>query len=405
MWSRRRSQRRPRSDDTTLELRALLDFGASGARAMLVAVGSSSVEILGYGEAAGDGRAMRRDYVSNLAEEALSTAEEETTRYRALPAIADVATIGVSGPNLVMEPIVLRLPRQTSEQSLERHEVVSAFGRVRRRIEEQREAVASAQKVPQTIIGSELVGLYVGASGVKELPGPNGTPLAVAACGFILPDAQLDLTNAVAADLELEVGGVVPVLQAVGHALPVSDAVVLEVGHTHTGIGLVENRRLSHSRTISYGGANFTNSIQAALRISSRAAEVAKHRYALGHGSTEGRRQVATALESGITNWLQMVANELEIVAGQAPLPPQIFLFGGGSRLPTLSRELRDQRWSPDLFEQSPSVDTLYPHQLERLRDEHGTLQTVDQVGVAALGAWLAREPDELEQLLRQDNG
>lgn len=398
-----RSRRRSRSDDTTLELRALLDLGASGARAMLVAVQSDSVEVLGYGRTAGDGRAMRREFVSDLAEEALGAAEQETTRYRALPAIADVGLIGVSGPHLTAEPIVLRLPRQMSEEPLERHEIVTAFGRVRRRIEEQRDALASEQKVPQTIIGSEVVGLYVDVHEVKGLPGPAGTPLAAATCGFILPDAQIDALNAVAADLELELVDMVPALQAVGRALPISDAVILDVGHTHTGVAVVEGRRLSHSRSISYGGASFTNSIQTALGISGRAAEVAKHRFALGQGSDEGRHQVATALASGIANWVEMVAQELAIVAGQAPLPEQIFLFGGGSRLPALLTELRTYKWPSELFEHPPSVDTLYPHQLQRIRDPHGLLQTVDQVGVAALGAWLTREPNEFEHILQQE--
>lgn len=401
-WSQVRSQRRPRSDNTSQELRALLDFGASGARAVLAAVQPDGVEILAYGLASGDGRALRRDNVSELAETALSAAEEETTRYRALPAMADIGIMGVSGLHLRTEPIVLRLPRQMAEESLERQEVATAFGRVRRQMEEQRQRLAAEHKVPQTIIGAELIGLAVDIQRIRDLPGPPGTPLTVAACAFILPDAEIDLLNAVAADLELELAGTVPTLQAVARALPISDAIIVDIGRNHTGIGLVESRRLSHSRNIAYGGLHFTNSIQTALRISARAAEIAKQRYALGHGSDEGRHQVSVALQSGIATWIEKVTQELEVIAGQAPLPPQIFVFGGGSRLPALLTVLRNQHWPADLFEKAPAVETLYPHQLQFIRDPHGTLHTVDQVGIAALAAWLAHEPDEFERMLQQ---
>lgn len=395
-------RRRRRRTETSRTLRALLDFGASGARAVLTALTDGEAEILASGAASGEGRAIRQKEIAHLGETALSTAEAETTRYRALPAIADEAIIGVSGTLLQSVPIVLRIPRHIPDEPLSHEEVRQVFARIRRQVQEHRHRLEAEDRVTYHILGTELIGVVVDTEQVRGLPGPMGTPLAIATCSFLWPKTGLDLMIDVTTTLDLELAGVVPVLQAVARALPVSDAVILDIGHEHTGIGLVEGRRLSHSSVISWGGLQFTETIRQRLPISQKAASVAKHRYALGHGSPVGRHQIATTLMAGITTWCRLLEQELERLAGQIPLPPQVLLFGGGSRIPDLQKQLQDHRWPMSVFESAPTVEHLYPYQLRNVQDPNGTLQTLDQVGVAALAAWAARTPTELEQLLEE---
>lgn len=396
----RRRSHVPSAAEAPSNLRALLDFGASGARAMLVAVRSDGVEVLAYGTSDGDGRAVRREHLRDLAEAALSTAERETTRYRALPAIADVATVGLSGPLLAAEPVVLRLPRRCSEDTVDREELTAAFKRVGRQIDDRIRELETERRVPYRLVATELIGVAVDIKKVDTLPGPSGTPLAVATCAFAWPDARLRLLEEVVADLELELAGVVPTLQAVARAVPVADAVLVEVGHTQTGIGLVEGHRLGHAASVARGGDHFTASICSRLPLSIRAAAVAKHRYALGHGGDEGRQQIGTALASGLEEWTAAVVEQLERLAGQAPLPPHVFLYGGGSRLSEVLVALRTHDWPTTLFQRTPEVEYLYPHQVRGIDDSNGVLHRLDQVGIAALAAWTAHEPNEFEQLL-----
>jgi hypothetical protein len=116
----RRRPTRAKSASTPTEVRAILDFGASGARAAIVGVTPQAVEILGVGGVMGQsgiarpGHAMRRDELGLLVESALSRAEQATVQYVAdLPIAADDALVGLTGSYLKAESHVSICPAPT----------------------------------------------------------------------------------------------------------------------------------------------------------------------------------------------------------------------------------------------------------------------------------------------------
>ncbi|MDQ7030035.1 MAG: hypothetical protein Q9O62_09800 [Ardenticatenia bacterium] len=386
--------------------RALLDFGASGARALLVEMTPDGAEVLGYGTAAGKtgfvepGHAVRRDVILRLAETALTAAEQETTRYNALPAIADAALVCVSGPLLETVPVVLDVKRERPRTPLSAEEFERAWKRICRRVIDRVHELETEDHVRRRLVTVEFVGAAVGSRQLVTFPGPAGTTLSVAACGFTWPETGLDVLHQVVADLELELMEVVPALQAVARVLPVAEAVLVDVGQVHTAIGLVEHHRLSRSADVLKGGHFFTARIRAALRISERAAEVAKRQYALGHGAPDARARLADVLEAAVEDWADEVEQVLIRLAASVPLPPRIYIFGGGGRLPEILSVLRRRNWtSPLPFPTRPAVDRLLPNRLHGTRDPHGLLQTPEQVAIAALAAWTAYRPDDVEEV------
>ncbi len=389
--------------------RALLDFGTSSARAVLVEVTPEGAEVLGYGTASGEtglaepGRAARRDALLHVAESALTAAERETTQSSALPAIADVALVALGGPLLETFPLVFEVKREASDQPLSLEEFEQVWKRVCRLVLDRVGEREAEDRVRRRPVGVEFVGAAVGRRQVIGLPGPAGAPLGIAACGFAWPEAGLDVVTQVVADLDLELSGLVPALQAVARALPVPEAVLLDVGHSHTAVGLVEHHRLSRATSVPLGGRAFTEHVRRALRISMRAAEVAKCQYALGHGAPDARARLAGVLERAAEEWADQVEGALIRLAASVPLPPRVYIFGGGGRLPELLAVLRRRNWtSPLPFPTRPAVDRLYPNRLHGLRDPRGLLQGPDQVTIAALAAWAAYRPDEMEQVAQR---
>lgn len=395
--------------DETRQRRALLDFGTSGARALLVEVTPEGAEVLGYGITSGKVERDELGYVGppeairEAFEKALTAAEQETARTRALPAIADVALVALGTPLLEAVPVVFEVRREEPQAPLSQEEFERVWKRVARLVLDrigEREAEDHVRRQP---VGIEFVGGAVGRRPLVSLPGPPGTPFTVAACGFAWPEVSFGLLEQVVVELDLELAETVPAFQAVARALPVPEAVVLDVGRSHTGIGLVERHRLSRAESIPLGGQMFTARVREALRISWRAAEVAKRQYALGYGAPDARARLASVLEAAVEEWADEVEQALIRLAASVPLPPRIYVFGGSGRLPEVLSVLRRRNWtSPLPFPSRPAVDRLYPNRLHGIRDPQGFLQGPDQVPLAALAAWTAYRPDQVEHIARR---
>lgn len=444
-WRQRRRPRRPRtgasapgftllspppswggqeggSDTRPGRLYAVLEFGASGARAALVRRAGATAEVLAVAQASGPGAIARpgvvvhHERLAHLAERALSTAEHLAAGIEIVPVIADEAIVGLSGPMLDAELTVMHFPRRRAHEPVSERELTAAMVRLQRRALATLADRAAATRIRHRLVSTQLVGAVVDGERLRELPradlsrpstGPRGETLSLAVCNITWPVAGLEMVERVLAALELEARGVVPLAQAVAAAVPLPDSILVDVGHECTEVALVEGGVLSHFRTFLLGGAHFTEKLTQMLHLSPKAAELAKRRYSQGQVPDEARTAVGAALAPLVHEWRAAVERALLLLAGAAPLPAHIFLYGGGSAIPDLVSELRSQPWTRRLpFERHPGVELLTPHHLQGVSDPAGRLggsgiiASGAAVGLAALGAWAGREPSMIDGLL-----
>ena len=397
-------------------IRALLDFGSSGARAVVVRVKKEGVEVLGAVEVKGrsgiarPGQVMRRELIAALVEEALSAAEADTIQDGGLPFIADEAIVGLTGPYLMAQSHTARLQRYNPIAPIYEQEILDAFEAVQRRNLQALNQRVQALPIRYSLTVSQLVGamsirqdtrqVELVPDAFRGIPALSGDVLAIAICNLLWPRQGLEVLRQVLRDLELNLLQAIPLAQAVSMALPLPDAILIDIGYEHSEIALVERAKLSNLANIPLGGDFFTQALMEQLHLSRKQAELIKREHTRSKGRSGGR-PVSRVLSQAAKVWHQQMEHTLLKLAGEAPLPPSLYLFGGGAMLPELIEQLRAQPWMKRLpFERYPTIERLMPHHLRGVYDPRGLLTTSNQVGIAALAAWVEWEIPSLQRHL-----
>jgi hypothetical protein len=416
MHFRRRRPRRRAAAPSRYPVRAILDFGASGARAVIARVSSEGAEILGAAEVTGrtgmarPGQAMRHEQISTLADRALSAAEWDTAREGELPSIADDAVVGLAGPLLEAESEVWHRRRDNPIAPVYRDEILHALEAAQRRNLARLSEQVAASRIRRSLVASQLIGALSLREDTRQaerlpnimrgVPGQSGDYLSIAICNLTWPAKGLEILKRVIEDLELNLLGVTPMAQAIAAAIPVPDAILIDIGQEHTEISLAEGGALSNLASITMGGHAFTHALTRYLHLSEKHAELVKQQHTRGQGIPEGS-PVPRILARTAQSWHRAVEQTLLQLAGDAPLPSHIYLFGGGAPLPEIMEQLRAQPWMQRLpFDRHPKVERLMPQHLRGLHDPRGLLVASSQVGLAALAVWASHEPTPLQRRL-----
>ncbi len=395
------------------EIRAVLDFGSSAVRAVVVRVKQDRAEVLGAVELQGPsgiarpGQVIRREQIAVLVEEALSAAEKDTIQDGNLPFIADEAIVGLTGSHLIAENHTAHLQRYNPIAPIYEQEILDTLEAVQRRNFQKLHTRLDTLPIRHTLIASELVGAMSIRQDTRQVelvqevfrgvPMLSGDVLAIAICSLLWPRQGLELITQVLNDLELDLLQAVPIAQAVSTALPLPDAILIDIGYEHSEISLVERARLSNLANIPIGGRFFTQELMDQLHLSQKQAELIKKEHTRSKGRSGGR-PVSRVLGQAAKNWHQQIEHTLRKLAGEAPLPARLYVFGGGSVLPEVLEQLREQTWIKRLpFDHYPTIERLMPHHLRGIHDPRGLLSTSRQVGVAALAAWAGWEPSPLQ--------
>lgn len=413
---RRRRPRLKRARSEPFPVRVVLDFGATGARAVLFRLTGSGAEILGLGEVQGrsgmarPGQVMHHRRIADLAERALSAAEWSSRREGALPFVADDAVAGLTGPLLLAHTEVYHVRRADPLSPVFEPEVAEAIGEAQRRALGRLAALLTGAKIRRRVVASQLVGVLSLREDTRRaermpdshrgVPGLAGDFLSIALCNITWPSKGLEILSRVLEDLRLDLLDVTPNARAVAASLPVPDAILVDIGREHTEVTLAEGGSMSNLTNLALGGQFFTQFLTRNLRVTERQAETLK-RSLHPHAGGPSQGPVTRLLVEAGRRWLLALEQALLGLAGDAPLPARIYLFGGGAALPGLIDQARAHPWTRRLpFDRDPVVELLLPRHLAGAQDPRGLLLAPGQVGVAALAAWAAAERSPLEQRL-----
>ena len=134
-----------------------------------------------------------------------------------------------------------------------------------------------------------------------------------------------------------------------GHGFPVESGapqVIVDIGHRHTLVCIVDGETLLFARAIPRGGEDVTLAIEEAFKMAPEDAERAKHEQAflLGTGeaaASPAHRKVDQAVRDGVRALVRELRQTLAAYrAGGGAQPHKLLLTGGGARLRGLPEHL-----------------------------------------------------------------
>ncbi|RME10165.1 MAG: hypothetical protein D6802_10070 [Ardenticatenia bacterium] len=383
--------------------RALLDFGSSGARALLISLTPEGALVLGSGTASGNAALLGEtptlspNHLSSLSDQALTDAEHHAHTLTQQAVVADHGQAVISGTWLKGSLFVQKQTRAKPTESLDRDELRPLIARLSAKAHAYARTESMKTQVRHTIFDAELVGLLLDLLPVQRWGSRGGTTLVLALNAWCWPSTGLDALEEIFARVGLELEAVKAAPHVVAAQQPYSDAVLIDVGVQHTDVALVEQRRITAFASMPHGLAHIAAALDWPRPLPPHAAWAAFEQYMRGLGSQEGRAFLESALPQALQHWLETLQSNLRILAGKEPLPSRVWVYGGGARLPALLHALQAYAWPHRLFAGTPVFDVLKPARLQHLYDMYGLLTGPEWVNIAALAAEMAREPETVE--------
>lgn len=203
-----------------------------------------------------------------------------------------------------------------------------------------------------------------------EVVNPIGFTGKEVSCGLFnsyIPKKHLELFEGIIKSLKLELVSVISQPHAVFSSLMYNgiapaDFVLIDIGGSATEISLARKGRLDDIRSISMGGSSFTKSISETLKVEFLEAENIKRIFA-GEGVARyaaKRIEETVAADTGLfVRGLEMILSDLSQVS---LLPSKIYMYGGGSRIPVISKAIKQPQWRASLsFSAKPVLTMLAP--------------------------------------------
>jgi cell division protein FtsA len=176
-------------------------------------------------------------------------------------------------------------------------------------------------------------------------------------------------------------------------------AIFIDVGGGTTDIAVVRHGGIEATRMFALGGRSFTKRLASDLSMNLDEAERFKVAHSEHRLAAEQSVIAHRSLSPTADVLAQGVALSLEELAGSDPLPPALYLAGGGAALPEVSEHLRAVDWMETVpFSSVPTVKVLGPGDVLGVYDTTGLLvgcQDVTPMGLARHAVSLEDDADE----------
>jgi cell division protein FtsA len=247
------------------------------------------------------------------------------------------------------------------------------------------------------LVHAQVTSASIDGYAVTNPVGFQGRHVRVGVFNAFAPLVHLGALQSVAAQLELELLGIVAEPYAVARSLDddsvkQSGALFVDVGGGTTDVALVRVGGVDATRMFALGGRAFTKSLADRLELPFARAEELKIDFAKG-APVERRAEIEAIIAEDVSVWAAGVELVLEEFAREGQLPGRIYLCGGGSRLPQLQAALREPEFAKRLpFIRPPQIEQMTPAEVVGVSDTTGLL--IDEQDVTPMG--LARQAIEM---------
>lgn len=429
-------RRSPRKRTSEGVFASILDLGTSSIKALVCEMRPGEATVLGVGrEALGERAALTSrgefalspEVLASLCDMALRHAEDMSLGIYGQKVVADQIVMGLGGDVLCAFPTSIQVRRTRPGTRITEDELLALLQRAQRlsarQLADHPKASEQYGRGDWALTNAMVTEVLVDDVRVVDPLRFQGQTLQVTVFSVFAPDAYQKVLASLAAELDLQLMRLVAEPFALACALPVGDAIFLDVGGDRTDVAMVRQGTPVALASFPLGARTLTRQIAVRLSLPFERAEALKLRLptagslaarpdddspgaaAPGAGSDgkgSPRRQgqwplpapsdpLGEAIAAFLTSWLDGLETVLAGMTGQETLPSRIILAGGGSQLPELTTALGRPAWARRLpFGRPPEVGNLPPREVRGLVDRTQRLigpQDVPAMCLARLSA------------------
>jgi len=182
----------------------------------------------------------------------------------------------------------------------------------------------------------------------------------------------------------------IPLQAIAGEVLAVScdihDAILVDIGASITTVMFMKQGLLIHLNSFPIGTHRFSHRIIKARGGKFVEAQDLARQYSQGLMSKEDQMKLSHVFSEEITEWKNAFIHSLEVFYPIAPLPRDLYIYGGGSYIP----EVRSALWAADVLKNFSSFESLNVHiiqapQIFNSDPLQGLIRGPQDVGLASL--------------------
>lgn len=238
-------------------------------------------------------------------------------------------------------------------------------------------------------------GLEIGGMPVDSLVGYKGKDVKLNYYASFAPKTYVEALRKVAAELEMNVLGIVSQPFAVARAFAGSSnrdfsAIFLDIGGGTTDMAIVEKGNIIETKMFAFGGRTFTKELSKVLNLEYRVAEQRKIKYSKKELNKELSREVQRIVYPVGRLWMKTLKTALNYCEDISSFPTQIYLCGGGSLLPEIKEVMLEFPWKKTLpFAVVPKIEFFTPEKLDSITDSSKDLRNVFDITPGSLAKFV----------------
>jgi len=391
-----------------------LDIGTAYAKAIIIEVQDDIGVVLGVGRHQQSYSHMSDGMVTDIpgvianCNEALVQAEQAAGGI-----IAPSTVIGIAGELVKGSSITITRQRQQPTKPISPEELESMISSAQQKLlkiaKERIAAETGYQNIEVRLTNAAVISVRIDGQPVSNPIGFRGRHFNLTLFSAFAPLMQLGALETVAQGLDLTLVTIVAEPYALARCLSTnasadSGAIFIDIGGGTTDIALVRQGGIEETRMFALGGRTFTRRLAASKGLSLKEAEKLKLSYSTGGIKGSERDEIQNIFASEAQTWMDSVELLIHELAKGEPLPPAIYLVGGGSGLPDLRKKLEDFPWAQRLpFSREPLIETIQPGMVTSIADPDHMLKNAQDITPMALAFQaieLQNENDVLERAL-----
>lgn len=196
--------------------------------------------------------------------------------------------------------------------------------------------------------------------------GKTGKEIEMALFNAFTPKYYLKTLEELASILNLNIMAVTSNLYALNECIkkanetPKMDGIIMDIGSDTTDIAIVFGGGIVTSSSISLGGHQFTKHISTESGLNYAEAEKQKYDFSYDKLDDDTQEEIASYVDVITKFWLDGVELMFNNLEGIKTFASDIYLTGGGSKLPTIKDYLENKPWTKTIpFKEPPTINML----------------------------------------------
>ncbi len=262
------------------------------------------------------------------------------------------------------------------------------------------------------LINSYVQDVKIDGYSVKNPIGFEGSEVQVILFNAYLPKFYKKFFENIAADMKLNLKGIVYEPYAVFNSLAnltdqEFEGIIVDIGGKTTRVSLARKGRFENIHTFSFGGESFTKKIASRMNIGFWEAENIKLRYSRGELSHKAREEIQKILSTDLSLFLNGFEVSLKEFSKTTLLPPNIYLYGGGSSIPLMDGIIKKRKWKQELsFTSPPKLHRLNAEDFQDVSIENLAIPDSQLISILGITGHVTRthleKPDMISGILNR---